>query len=112
MPQPMSTPTAAGMIAPTVGITEPTVAPLPRWASGMSARCGRTNGIDAVCSACALVCSSRIDAQLSSRSLIRSTAPSSPLAVRLVMRVSAGTRFRGNVGDAGARRTAAIAASP
>ncbi len=27
MPQPMSTPTAAGMIAPTVGMTEPTVAP-------------------------------------------------------------------------------------
>jgi hypothetical protein len=29
MPQPISTPTAAGMIAPLVGITEPTVAPLP-----------------------------------------------------------------------------------
>ena len=29
MPQPMSTPTAAGMIAPLVGITEPTVAPMP-----------------------------------------------------------------------------------
>ncbi len=40
MPQPMSTPTAAGMMAPSVGMTEPTVAPLPRCASGMSARCG------------------------------------------------------------------------
>ena len=29
MPQPMSTPTAAGMIAPSVGSTVPTVAPLP-----------------------------------------------------------------------------------
>ena len=29
MPQPMSTPTAAGMIAPSVGITDPTVAPFP-----------------------------------------------------------------------------------
>jgi len=40
MPQPMSTPTAAGMIAPSVGITDPTVDPLPRCASGISARCG------------------------------------------------------------------------
>jgi hypothetical protein len=30
MPQPMSTPTAAGMIAPLVGITLPTVAPIPK----------------------------------------------------------------------------------
>ena len=29
IPHPMSTPTAAGMIAPRVGITEPTVAPMP-----------------------------------------------------------------------------------
>jgi hypothetical protein len=29
IPQPMSTPTAAGMIAPTVGITLPIVAPMP-----------------------------------------------------------------------------------
>jgi hypothetical protein len=29
MPQPMSTPTAAGTIAPVVGITLPTVAPMP-----------------------------------------------------------------------------------
>jgi hypothetical protein len=52
MPQPMSTPTAAGMIASRVGSTEPTVAPLPRCASGMSATCGWTIGSDAVRSAC------------------------------------------------------------
>jgi hypothetical protein len=63
MPQPMSTPTAAGMIAPRVGITEPTVAPLPRCASGISAMCGKMNGIDAVSIACCRVVSSRIDAQ-------------------------------------------------
>ena len=40
IPQPMSTPTAAGMTAPSVGMTLPTVAPLPRWASGMSATWG------------------------------------------------------------------------
>lgn len=33
MPQPMSTPTAAGIIAPTVLITVPTVAPLPTCAA-------------------------------------------------------------------------------
>ncbi len=37
MPQPMSTPTAAGMMAPLVGITEPTVAPMPQCTSGMAA---------------------------------------------------------------------------
>lgn len=45
MPQPMSTPTAAGMIAPSVGMTDPTVAPLPRCASGIIARCGWMNGM-------------------------------------------------------------------
>ena len=64
IPQPMSTPTAAGMIAPRVGITDPTVAPLPRWASGISARCGWMNGIVAVMTACARVFSSSTDAQL------------------------------------------------
>jgi hypothetical protein len=39
------------MIARSVGMTEPTVAPLPRCASGMSARCGKTNGSDAAASA-------------------------------------------------------------
>ena len=37
MPQPISTPTAAGMIARRVGITEPTVAPMPACTSGMAA---------------------------------------------------------------------------
>ena len=37
MPQPMSTPTAAGMIAPLVGITLPTVAPIPQCTSGIAA---------------------------------------------------------------------------
>jgi hypothetical protein len=37
MPQPMSTPTAAGMIAPFVAITLPTVAPMPKCTSGMAA---------------------------------------------------------------------------
>ena len=37
IPQPMSTPTAEGMTAPSVGMTEPTVDPMPRYASGMSA---------------------------------------------------------------------------
>ena len=37
MPQPMSTPTAAGTIAPFVATTLPTVAPRPQWTSGMAA---------------------------------------------------------------------------
>ena len=52
MPQPMSTPTAAGMMAPWVGITEPTVAPLPRCTSGMTATHGPTNGIEAMFFSC------------------------------------------------------------
>src|SRR5215813_12721105 len=40
----MSTPTAEGMIAAFVGITLPTVAPLPRWTSGMIAMCPATTG--------------------------------------------------------------------
>jgi len=48
IPQPMSTPTAAGMIAPSVGITDPTAAPFPWWASGISARCGQMKGMEAV----------------------------------------------------------------
>ena len=35
----MSTPTAAGMIAPSVAITLPTVAPIPQCTSGMAATC-------------------------------------------------------------------------
>ncbi len=37
MPHPMSTPTAAGMTAFSVGITDPTVAPIPTCASGIRA---------------------------------------------------------------------------
>src|SRR5262245_19570053 len=44
MPHPMSTPTAAGMIAPTVGMTLPTVAPTPQWTSGIAATQPRTHG--------------------------------------------------------------------
>lgn len=36
MPQLMSTPTAAGMIAPRVGITLPMVAPMPQCTSGFA----------------------------------------------------------------------------
>ena len=36
MPQPMSTPTALGLTASRIAITEPTVAPLPRWTSGIT----------------------------------------------------------------------------
>lgn len=38
MPQPMSTPTAAGDTALRIATTEPTVAPLPRWTSGITRR--------------------------------------------------------------------------
>ncbi len=44
MPQPMSTPTAAGMIAPRVGMTLPTVAPMPVSTPGMAATHLCTNG--------------------------------------------------------------------
>ena len=37
IPQPMSTPTAAGITAPCVAITLPTVAPIPLCASGITA---------------------------------------------------------------------------
>lgn len=52
MPQPMSTPTAAGMIAPRVGITLPMVDPLPRCTSGITAMCLKMNGIFAVFISC------------------------------------------------------------
>src|SRR4051812_31122538 len=59
----MSTPTAAGMIAPSVGMTLPTVAPMPRWASGIRARCGWMKGMVEAVSACLRVLSSKIEAQ-------------------------------------------------
>ena len=52
MPQPISTPTAAGTMAPVVGITEPTVAPLPRCTSGMAATCAWTKGSAATLASC------------------------------------------------------------
>ena len=55
MPQPMSTPTADGMTAPLVGMTEPTVAPMPTWASGMRATWPSTMGRRAVFSAWRMV---------------------------------------------------------
>ena len=50
MPQPMSTPTAAGITAFNVGITLPTVEPLPTCTSGITAMCLKMNGIFAVIS--------------------------------------------------------------
>jgi hypothetical protein len=37
MPQPRSTPANDGTMAPSVGMTDPTVAPIPKCASGISA---------------------------------------------------------------------------
>lgn len=37
MPQPKSTPTQAGITTSSVGTTEPTVEPIPQWASGINA---------------------------------------------------------------------------
>ncbi len=67
MPQPMSTPTQAGMIAPSVGTTEPTVEPMPRCASGISATCPSTKGSRAVRAACSTTSGSSSLAQLSRR---------------------------------------------
>ena len=64
MPHPMSTPIAAGITAPTVGITLPTVEPFPRWASGIRATWPAMIGSRPSASACASVYGSRSDAQL------------------------------------------------
>ena len=69
MPQPMSTPTAAGITAPLVGITDPTVAPMPTWASGMRATWPSTIGSRAVFSAWRMVPGSMSLAQEMSLSL-------------------------------------------
>src|SRR5262245_40598965 len=58
MPQPMSTPTAAGMIAPLVAITEPTVAPRPKCTSGMAATWLKMKGMRATFSSWRLASSS------------------------------------------------------
>src|SRR5439155_7116198 len=44
MPQPMSTPTVAGITASLVAITEPTMLPLPKCASGIKATCLNKHG--------------------------------------------------------------------
>ena len=44
IPQPMSTPTAAGISARLVGMTDPTVAPMPTCTSGMAATWPTTIG--------------------------------------------------------------------
>ena len=54
MPQPMSTPTAAGATAPFIAITEPTVAPLPRWTSGITATWCATQGSAATFLSCVM----------------------------------------------------------
>src|SRR6266851_4613301 len=59
MPQPMSTPTAAGMIAPLVGITLPTVAPIPQWTSGIAAIHLKMKGSCAAFRSCLRAASSR-----------------------------------------------------
>ena len=58
MPQPMSTPTAAGMTARSVGMTLPTVDPLPTCTSGITAMCLKMNGIFAVLASWVLASSS------------------------------------------------------
>ena len=64
MPHPMSTPMADGMTAPFVGITDPTVEPIPKCASGISATCPSTMGRRDSILACSSVFGSISDAQL------------------------------------------------
>src|SRR3954462_2686381 len=59
IPQPMSTPTAAGTIACLVAITEPTVAPLPQWTSGIPAMWLWTKGSDATLRSCCIAPASK-----------------------------------------------------
>ena len=58
MPQPMSTPTAAGTTAPRVGTTLPIVAPMPQWTSGITATWRCTKGSEATLRSCARASSS------------------------------------------------------
>ena len=59
IPQPISTPTAAGITASTEGMTLPMVAPLPICTSGITAICECTNGILAIFFNCSCACSSK-----------------------------------------------------
>ena len=54
----MSTPTAAGITAPTVGITLPTVAPIPKCTSGIATTQPWMNGSRATLWSCARASSS------------------------------------------------------
>ena len=63
MPQPMSTPTADGITAVSVAMTDPIVAPIPKWASGIRARWPARIGSRAVRAACSVVSSSSSLAQ-------------------------------------------------
>ena len=60
IPQPMSTPTAAGMMASLVGMTLPTVAPIPQCTSGMTATQPWTKGSRATLRTCWRALSSNI----------------------------------------------------
>jgi hypothetical protein len=77
IPQPMSTPTAAGMIARWVGMTLPTVAPMPQCTSGIAATQRNTNGSCATfwscCSAAASAGTPRIQALIGTPLLSRSS---------------------------------------
>ena len=72
MPHPMSTPTAAGIRARRVAITDPTVAPMPRWTSGIAATWPTTIGSRETAASC------RIDASsTSSVKILTGTPPRS-----------------------------------
>ena len=55
IPHPMSTPTAAGISALRVGITDPTVAPMPRCTSGIAATCPCTIGSRETAPSCSML---------------------------------------------------------
>ena len=72
MPHPMSTPTAAGIRARRVAITDPTVAPMPRCTSGIAATWPTTIGSRETAASC------RIDASsTSSVKILTGTPPRS-----------------------------------
>jgi hypothetical protein len=75
IPQPMSTPTAEGMTASRVGMTEPTVAPIPTWASGIRATWSSTMGRRAAADAWRMAPSSTSVAHDHSRSVTLSMPP-------------------------------------
>ena len=91
MPHPMSTPTAAGMmVSRWVGITLPTVAPLPMWASGIRATCPATPGARESISAWRRVPSSSMLAQFLTSPMVRTSRQSR----RHVVSGSEGMRMR------------------